>query len=57
MAGESPAQVNVAKKPAGYTVKRYRASRYWQVLDAAGQLVCVTVYKRGAVEVARRLTT
>ena len=55
MAAESPAQVNVAK-PAGYTVKRYRASRYWQVLDAAGQLVCVTVYKRGAVEVARRLT-
>jgi hypothetical protein len=25
------------------------------VVDAAGELVCITVYKRGAVEVVRRL--
>ncbi len=29
--------------------------RDWMVIDPQGQLVCVTVYKRGAVEVVRRL--
>ena len=33
----------------------HRRERYWQVLDAAGELVCLTVYKRGAQEVVRRL--
>lgn len=47
-------QVNSAQKP-GYKVVRYRSSRYWAVVDAAGALVCVTVYKRGAEEVVRRL--
>lgn len=28
--------------------------RYWAVHDANGALICVTVYKRGAVEVVRR---
>ena len=37
----------------GYTIcKRHRD---WMVLDPRGQLVCLTVYKRGAVEVVRRL--
>jgi hypothetical protein len=27
----------------------------WMVLDPQGQLVCLTVYTRGAVEVVRRL--
>jgi hypothetical protein len=35
------------------SIKRY--GRYWAVYDAAGVLVCVTVYKRGALEVVRRL--
>jgi hypothetical protein len=30
-------------------------SRYWIMIDPEGKLVCVTVYKRGAVEVVRRL--
>lgn len=29
--------------------------RYWAVYDANGALICVTVYKRGAEEVVRRL--
>jgi hypothetical protein len=29
--------------------------RWWEVRDPQGELVCVTVYKRGAVEVVRRL--
>jgi hypothetical protein len=30
-------------------------SRFWEVIDPWGQLVCLTVYKRGALEVVRRL--
>ena len=33
-----------------------RRGRFWSVHDAAGQLVCVAVYKKGAREVARRLS-
>ena len=29
--------------------------RWWEVRDPRGKLVCVTVYKRGAVEVVQRL--
>jgi len=29
--------------------------RFWGVYDEAGELVCVTVYKKGALEVVRRL--
>ena len=36
-----------------YTIARY--DRYWAVRDPAGELVCLTVYKRGAREVVRRL--
>jgi hypothetical protein len=38
---------------AGFTIDRYY--RYWKVSDPVGELVCVTVYKRGAEEVVRRL--
>ena len=36
-----------------YTVRRRK--RNWEVLDPDVQLVCVTLYKRGALEVVRRL--
>lgn len=29
--------------------------RDWMVIDPEGELVCITVYKRGALEVVRRL--
>ncbi|HEX2211540.1 MAG TPA: hypothetical protein VHG93_27890 [Longimicrobium sp.] len=32
-----------------------KKDRNWAVLDPQGQLVCLTVCKRGAVEVVRRL--
>jgi hypothetical protein len=32
-----------------------RRGRFWEVLDSTGTLVCMTVYKRGAKEVVRRL--
>jgi hypothetical protein len=31
--------------------------RYWAVLDAESTLVCLCVYRKGAVEVVRRLQT
>lgn len=36
-----------------YTIRRYK--RFWAIVGRAGQLVCLTVYKRGATEVVRRL--
>jgi hypothetical protein len=46
---ESVATLN----PAPYTIRR--RNRFWEVLDSSGDLVCLTVYKRGAEEVVRRL--
>lgn len=37
----------------GYTILKH--SRSWKVLDPTGQLVCLTLYKKGAKEVIRRL--
>jgi len=34
-------------------VKKYRS--YWAVYDENEKLVCVTVYKKGAMEVKRRM--
>lgn len=36
-------------------IVKYRHTRFFAVYDAAGELVVVTVYKRGAQEVVRRL--
>jgi hypothetical protein len=38
-----------------YTIIKQSHSRWWEVRDPAGELVCLTVYKRGATEVVRRL--
>jgi hypothetical protein len=32
-----------------------KRDRFWAVVDPAGELVCITVYRRGAREVVRRL--
>ena len=32
-----------------------RYGRFWALYDADGTLICVTVYKKGALEVVRRL--
>jgi hypothetical protein len=55
MSAEQEAQGNGATAKAGYTVRKYGKSRFWAVIDAAEELVCITVYKRGALEVVRRL--
>jgi hypothetical protein len=43
-----------ATQPAYKVVKRAK-DRAWEVRDAQDELVCVTLYKRGTVEVVRRL--
>jgi hypothetical protein len=41
--------------PPAYKVVEREKDRGWEVRDLHDELVCVTVYKRGAVEVVRRL--
>ena len=36
------------------TVERYRKTRFWAVYEF-GELLCVTVYKKGALAVKKRL--
>ncbi len=45
-----------AAKPQPYTITKQAQGRWWEVRDAAGELVCLTVYRRGAREVVRRLS-
>ena len=42
-----------ANPPPGWEIRKRH--RDWMVIGPQGDLVCVTVYKRGAVEVVRRL--
>lgn len=38
-----------------YEIKKHKWGRNWRVEDPDGDLVCVTVYKKGAKEVVNRL--
>ena len=38
-----------------YTIEPCGWRSTYRVMDASGELVCITLYKKGAVEVARRL--
>jgi hypothetical protein len=55
MATKQKTRANGAKEQAGYRIQKYGKSRFWAVIDAAEEPVCITVYKRGALEVVRRL--
>lgn len=49
-----------AEAPATAPQPKYqirRRGKFWEVIDHSGALVCMTVYKRGAMEVVRRLGT
>ena len=52
MARARTAEVPAAAQP-GYTIHKH--DRNWKVMDPAGQLVRITLYKKGAKEVVRRL--
>jgi hypothetical protein len=43
-----------AAKPA-YKIVKQTKSRWWEVRDPEDELVCLTVYRKGAREVVRRL--
>jgi hypothetical protein len=51
----NPSASAEGEEPATYTIQKRAWTRWWEVLDPAGELVCLTVYKRGAKEVVRRL--
>jgi hypothetical protein len=36
-------------------IARYGKTRYWVVYASDGVLICITVYRKGAAEVVRRL--
>jgi hypothetical protein len=36
-------------------IKRYGHTRHWAVYDDEDRLICLCVYKKGALEVVRRL--
>ena len=57
MAREQQNDAPAPNEQPGYTVIKRSHDRWWEVRDPQGELVCVTVYKRGAVEVARRLAS
>jgi hypothetical protein len=44
------------KEQPAYAIIKQTKSRWWEVRDPAGELVCLTVYRRGAREVVRRLS-
>jgi len=52
---KDPAPASAAK-PA-YTITKQTKSRWWEVRDPDNELVCLTVYQKGAREVVRRLST
>lgn len=37
-------------------INRWKHSRHWAVYDDQNNLVCICVYKRGALEVLKRLS-
>jgi hypothetical protein len=45
----------VEEAPGGYRIRKRYGYRDWEVWDPAGELVCITVYRRGAREVVGRL--
>lgn len=45
----------VATEKPAYTIIKQEHSRWWEVRDPNDELVCLTVYRKGAGEVVRRL--
>lgn len=48
-------RTTAAEEKPRYTIQKSAKSRFWEVIDSAGELVCLTAYRRGAQEVVRRL--
>ncbi len=51
----SDAEQDCAREVDAMRIARYRNTRYWAVIDTEDTLVCLCVYRKGALEVVRRL--
>lgn len=51
---QQTADASASARQPGFTIRQ--RNRHWEVRDPAGELVCLTVYRRGAREVVRRLS-
>ncbi len=49
------AEQDCAREGDAMRIARYRNTRYWAVIDTEDTLVCLCVYRKGALEVVRRL--
>ncbi len=49
------AEQDCARGEDAMRIARYRNTRYWAVIDTEDTLVCLCVYRKGALEVVRRL--
>ena len=56
MTDEQRADAPAPNEQPAYAIIKQGKSRWWEVRDPAGELVCLTVYRRGAREVVRRLS-
>lgn len=53
----APAPAPAAAAKPAYTIAKQTKSRWWEVRDPDDELVCLTVYRKGAREVMRRDAT
>ena len=37
-------------------IRKYKQTRNWAIYDRNGELIAVTLYKKGALEIVRRLS-
>jgi hypothetical protein len=59
MADAQKSEAAVTAEKPGYTYQKREYTRWWEVLDPSGELVCLTVYRRGGAgggAAAKRLT-
>ena len=48
-----PVLVQAECEHTGYATRKWKDTRWWEVRDPAGELVRLTVYRRGARELGR----
>lgn len=53
---ENPRRLCFRRRTAALRHAKQDKTYWWEVRDAAGELVCLTVYRRGAREVVCRLS-
>jgi hypothetical protein len=57
LGGRARRNPRVAAAEPSYTITNQKHGRWWEVREPDGKLVCLTVYRKGAHEVVRRLAS